>query len=135
MTKTLLWVVIIAAVVFVGWQGFNYWEKVDAEKADTRKQAQSAEVRPEALPGMANQLETSLRMAQSQGPEAFKQWLRNYGSSLSDPRKAWIELDYCVAVARKDPQEARRVFASVKQRTPPNSPVAPRIRDLSKTFE
>jgi hypothetical protein len=44
-------------------------------------------------------------------------------------------LDYCVMIARKDPQEARRVFAAVKQRTPASSPVAPRIRDLSRTFE
>jgi hypothetical protein len=135
MTKTLIWVLIIAVVVFLGWSGFKYWEKIDNEKANAKKQAEAGVVTPERLPGLPYQLEPSLRGAQAQGPEALGNWLKQYGRSVNDPRKAWIELDYCVAVARKDPQEARRVFASVKQRTPPNSPVMPRIKELSRTFE
>ena len=46
----------------------------------------------------------------------MRNWLKTYGQSVEDPRKAWIELDYCVAVAREDPAEARRVFAAVKER-------------------
>jgi hypothetical protein len=54
---------------------------------------------------------------------------------VQDPRKAWIELDYCIAVAREDPAEAKRAFASVKNRTPQSSPVWPRIKQLEKTYE
>ena len=62
----------------------------------------------------------------------MKNWLKTHSQSVEDPRKAWIELDYCVAVAREDPAEARRVFATVKERTPPSSPVWPRIKQLEK---
>jgi len=54
---------------------------------------------------------------------------------VEDPRKAWIELDFCVAVAREDPAEARRVFAAVKERIGPASPVWPRMKELEKTYE
>ena len=54
---------------------------------------------------------------------------------VQDPRKAWIELDYCVLVSREDLSEARRVFAEVKKRTPPSSPVWPRVKDLEKVYE
>jgi hypothetical protein len=135
MTKTLISVVVIVLVLWGAYGLFKYWERLDNEKADSRRQAASSVVVPEHLAGLPNQLETSLRGAQAQGPEAFGQWLKTYNRNLADPRKAWIELDYCVMIARKDPQEARRVFANVKQRTPPNSPVAPRVRDLTRTFE
>ena len=36
---------------------------------------------------------------------------------------------------RDDPNEARRVFKTVKDRVPTNSVVYPRIRQLEKTFE
>ena len=54
---------------------------------------------------------------------------------VEDPRKAWIELDYCVAVAREDTSEAKRVFKEVKERTPTSSPVWPRIQQLEKTYQ
>jgi len=54
---------------------------------------------------------------------------------VQDPRKAWIELDYCVMVAREDPAEAKRVFRDVKARTAASSPVWPRIQKLQKTYE
>ena len=31
-------------------------------------------------------------------------------------RRAWIELDYCVLIARSNPAEARKIFAEVKER-------------------
>jgi hypothetical protein len=54
---------------------------------------------------------------------------------IQDPRKAWIELDYCVVLARENPKEARRIFDQVKQRIRPDSPVYPRIKQLEPTFE
>ena len=135
MTKTLITVLIVVVVIFCGYGLFTYWEKIDNEKTDARKLAESKVVVPDQLPGVPYQLEDSLRLARSQGSEAFGQWLKAYGRNIGDPRKAWLELDYCVMIARKDPQEARHIFAAVKQRTPTNSPVVPRIHDLTKTFE
>jgi hypothetical protein len=59
---------------------------------------------------------------------------QDHGQSVEDPRKAWIELDYCVAVAREDPAEARRVFAR-EGAAGPSSPVWPRMKQLEKTYE
>ena len=44
-------------------------------------------------------------------------------------------MDYCVAVIREDPIDAKRVFQGVKERTATNSPVFPRVRQLERTFE
>jgi hypothetical protein len=88
------------------------------------------------MPGQnPTQLEATLRAAQSQGAEGLKNWLKTYGRAVQDPRKAWIELDYCTMISREDPNEAKRIFAEVKNRTPPSSPVWPRIQKLEKTYE
>lgn len=58
-----------------------------------------------------------------------------YRRTVADPRLASIELDYVVLVAREDIAEARKVFAQVKQRTPPASLVYPRIKQLEKTYD
>jgi len=80
-------------------------------------------------------MEPSLQAAKSQGAAGLRNWLKTYGPTVKDPRKAWIELDYCVMVARDDPAEARRVFRSVRERTGPTSPVWPRIKQLAPTYE
>jgi len=77
----------------------------------------------------------SLQAAKKQGASGLRTWLKSYGQMVQDPRKAWIELDYCVMVSREDLPEARRVFAEVKARTSPASPVWPRVKDLEKTYE
>jgi len=38
-------------------------------------------------------------------------------------------------IAREDPAEARRVFAAVRERTGPTSPVWPRVKQLAPTYE
>ncbi len=134
MTK-LIAIVIIALVLFGGWELFLYWEKIQNEKVEEQKQAAAARVVGDSLPGMPFQLDASFRNAQQQGAAAMTAWLKTYGSRVEDPRKAWIELDYCVMIARDNPAEARRIFAEVKQRTPPSSPLIPRIKDLAKTYE
>ena len=65
----------------------------------------------------------------------MRAWLKANAQSVEDPRRAWLELDFCVAVAREDPAEARRVFAQVKERIGPASPVWPRMKELEKTYE
>jgi len=44
-------------------------------------------------------------------------------------------LDYIVLISSTNPQEARRLFTVVKQRTPTNSPVYPRVKLLEKTYQ
>lgn len=134
MTK-LIAALIIVVVLYGGWQLFFYWERVKNEQETEKKQIVAEAVMGDQLPGMPYQLDPSLRAAQSQGAPGLKNWLKTYGSRIADPRKAWIELDYCVMISGEDPAEARRIFAEVKGRTQPSSPVWPRIKRLEKTYE
>ena len=134
MTK-LIAAFIIIVVLFGGYHLFLYWERVKNEEEAQKKQATAMVVQGESLAGMPYQLETSLKAAQQHSPATFRKWLQLHDRELQDPRKAWIELDYCVAIAREDPPEARRVFAEVKKRTPPSSPVWLRVQALEKTYK
>ena len=133
MTK-LISALIIVVVIYCGWHLFLYWEKVDNEEAIKKREA-AAMVNPAALPGMPYQLEQSLATAQQQGATALRNWFKAYEKGLQDPRKAWIELDLCVAITREDPTEARRIFKAVKERTPANSPLQPRLKLLQSSYE
>lgn len=135
MTKALISILIIVVVAFGGWKLFQYWEQVDNDKEAKQKEAAAAVVDPNQLAGLPSQLQSSLQTAQQQGPDALGNWLKAYGRFVQDPRKAWIELDYVVMITRDNPQEARRIFAEVKERTPPASPVWPRIHDLEKSYQ
>jgi hypothetical protein len=126
---------IIVAVLYGGYELFLFWEKVKSGEETKRKQDAAALVMGDQLPGLPYNLEASLQTARTRGATGLRNWLKAYGQSLEDPRKAWIELDFCVAVAREDPAEARRVFAAVKERLGPASPVWPRMKQLEKTYE
>jgi hypothetical protein len=132
MSTKLIAVLIIALVLWVGYRVVKYANEVKTQQAIEEK---SKVVVPEQLTGMPWQLENSLRAAQKGGATALRQWLEQNNASLKDPRKAWIELDFCTLVARDNPQEAKRVFAAVKARTRSTSPVYPRIKELERTFE
>jgi hypothetical protein len=132
MTK-LIAAAILLLVIYLAYHLFLYWERVRDER-DLQEAAAKAVVRPESLPGLPYQLEASLQAAQRQGVNVFRKWLELYGPMIEDPRKAWIELDYCLLLARDNPREARRVFAEVRKRIPTNSPVYPRIKQLEKTY-
>ena len=108
--------------------GTNPFKEHQAAEKAAAEHAQSLQ----NLPGLPYELLPSLQAAQRQGPKAMRAWLKAYGASVQDPRKAWIELDYCGLIFRDDPNEARRVFADVKKRTPPSSPVWPRVQELRK---
>jgi hypothetical protein len=127
--------VILLAALFGGWELFFYWEKVKNEEQIQKKQAATAIVSGEQLSGLPQQLEPILKAAETQGAAGLRRWLKTYGRSVQDPRKAWIELDYCLLISREDPSEAKRVFAQVKNRTPESSPVWPRIKKLEKAYE
>jgi hypothetical protein len=134
MTKLIV-ILIIVAALFGGWQIFVYWEKVNREEENAQKQTASTVVDPRSLPGLPQKYQLNFQAAEKQGAAGLKTFLKNFGSAVQDPRKAWIELDYCVLIAREDPAEAKRIFATVKERTPPSSPVFPRIKQLEKTYE
>jgi len=135
MTKALITILIVAVVGFGAWQIFEYWQKVDAEKASEQKQAAAAVVNGDSLSGLPSGLDTSLQAAEKGGATSLGNWLKTYGNGVQDPRKAWIQLDYVVMITRDNPQEAKRLFADVKNRTQPNSPVWPRIQAMQKTYE
>ncbi len=134
MTK-LIAVLILLAVAFGGWELFFYWEKVKNEEETQKKQAAAAIVVGDQLSGMPQQLEPALKAAEAQGAAGLRSWLKVYGRAIQDPRKAWIELDYCLLISREDPSEAKRLFAAVKNRTPESSPVWPRIKKLENAYE
>lgn len=134
MTKIIA-ILMLAAACYGVWRLVFYYEKVKNEEQTAVQQSEAQQVSPEQLSGMSPQLEPSLKEAQKQGVAAMRIWLRTYGPLIHDPRKAWIELDYCMALARENPTEARRVFLEVKDRTPASSPVWPRVQSLQKTYE
>jgi hypothetical protein len=135
MIKTIIIIAVVAIVALGGWQLFEYWEKVQDEKLTEQKNAASSVVNPDALPGLPPSWDTSLKAAEQQGASALGNWLKTYGPGVQDPRKAWIQLDYVLLITRENPQEAKRIFAEVKDRTQPSSPVWPRIHDLEKTYQ
>lgn len=134
MTK-LIAALIVVAMVYLGAELFFYWEKIENEQEVRQKQAAAAVVSGDQLSGLPQSLESSLRAAQAQGAEGLGNWLKAYGRAVQDPRKAWIQLDYCLLISKDDPSEARRLFAEVKNRTPETSPVWPRIKKLENAYE
>jgi len=135
MIKGLITIAIIAIVALGAWQIYEYWEKVQDQKQDAAKQAAAAQVNPDSLPGLPDGWDQSLQTAEQGGADTLGKWLKTYGPGVHDPRKAWIELDYVVMISRQDPQEAKRIFADVRDRTPQDSPVWPRIHDLEKSYQ
>lgn len=133
--KPLLAILIVLGVGFVGWRLFDYYGKLEAGKAAQNEAPKPID--PNRLAGLPYQLDQQLRDAQAAGPAAFKAFidgLRRY-PDVKDPRLAWIELDYVLMISPTDPVEAKRLFAQIKKRTPPDSPIISRIRALEKTYE
>ncbi len=130
--KALISIFIIVIVCLGAYKLWEYYDRVGREREATEA---ARNVSDESLAGLPSQLEPSLKKAKAEGPKALKQWLDTYKRSplVKDPRLAAIELDYVLLV--KDPVEARRVFAEVKKRTLPDSPLYPRIQALAKTYE
>ncbi len=134
MTK-IITIFIIVVVCYCGYHLFRYWESMNDEEANKKRESAELALQGDRLEGMPYQLQNSLQVAQRQGGTAMLDWLKNYGPLVQDPRKAWIEMDVCVAIVRENPAEARRIFKTVKNRIDQNSPVWPRVKQLEKTFE
>ena len=135
MTTKVIAVLVVALMLFGAFKLFFYFEEVKNERETAQKQAAAALVIGDQLEGLPQSLVASLQAAQTQGTAGLRNWLKTFGHAVQDPRKAWIELDYVVMLARENPAEARKLYAEVKQRTPPSSPVWPRIKQLQSTFE
>jgi hypothetical protein len=140
MIKTLIGIAIIALLGFGGWKLYQVWDKYSSEKDLQEQQAAAAaSVVPEQLAGMPSGWEENFQKANNAAKngdvKALHDWLKAHGQQVDDPRRAWIELDYMVMISRTDPQEARAIFDSVKDRTPQDSPVYPRIKQLEKTYQ
>ena len=137
--RQFLALLLIIGAIWGGNQLYNYWETVRAKKeTEDRGGAPPPATAPAAstvLPGLPANLEASLQAAQKQGVAGLKNWLNLYRPYVSDPRRAAIELDYMVLISSTNPQEARRLFTLVKQRTPTNSPVYPRVKQLERTYQ
>jgi hypothetical protein len=103
-------------------------------RGNARENATSM-VGDEPLPGLSPPLEASLANATQAGPQALRQWLNQNGAWVPEPRLSAIQLDYAQLLVRTNPAEARRIYAAVKARTPANSPLASRLKQLSRTFE
>ncbi len=134
--KFLLGVVVIIGLGMGVYQLWEYWGKfAQPDSNSSRASATAPEVADTSLPGMSPKLEPMLAASRNRGAGGLHDFLLTYGKTISDPRLASIELDYVVLVAKDDPTEARRVFAKVKTRTGPTSPVYPRVQMLQKTYE
>src|SRR5436190_4040739 len=98
MTTKLIAAFIIIMVLYGGWHLFLYYDRIKNEEQTAQKQAAATAIIPEQLPGLAQQLEPTLQAAAKQGAAGLRNWLKTYNRVVQDPRKAWIELDYCVLV-------------------------------------
>lgn len=131
-------ILLIAGACWGVWSLRNYYlEKQAADPNMNYDDAASkpSGITPQQLGGMNYQLEIPLQKATKAGPESLKKFLEMYRPAIKDPRLAWIELDYVSMVGLKNPAEARAVFAEVKERTPTNSVIYPRIEKMAKVYE
>ena len=133
--KQVITLIIIVALAAGGWELYQVWNKYNSD-ADLKaaQDAAAANIVPEQLPGMPQQWEAAYKQATNGGMKTWTAWMKQNGQQVDDPRRAWIELDYMIKISVDDPQEAKSIFASVKERTPPSSPVYPRIQQLEKTY-
>jgi hypothetical protein len=131
--KIAIAIVIIALVAFGGWKIFEQWQKV--EEGQQQPAPQAVLIPDTQLPGMDGNLESALDNARRRGASGLRDFLKQHGGRIRDPRLASIQLDYVVLVAKEDLAEARNVFAKVKERTDGSSPVYPRVKQLEKTFD
>src|ERR1700761_693985 len=104
--KFLIALVIIVGLALGAWQLNNYWGNF--KTTPTAAPQTQAQVPDDQLPGMPASLQPSLDAARQRGAPGLKDFLTTYGNSISDPRRAAIELDYVVLVAPSSATEARR---------------------------
>ena len=134
--KIAIIILIVVGVTFGAYKMWDYWDQTEHER-EVKANIPPSQISPQQLDGLPQKLEPSLEQAQKGGPKALKSWLETTkrAKAVKDPRLAWIELDYVLMITKDDPVEAKRVFQDVKQRTPPESKIYPRIKSLEKNYE
>ena len=132
--RFLVGLVIVIGLSLGAYQLYEYWGNFK-EKEPVAIAPAPPDVSGDQLPGMLPRLQPVLEAAQKRGAPGLHDFLTMYGNTISDPRRAWIELDYVVLLAQSSPGEARREFAKVKSRVPPGSPVYNRVKQLEKTYD
>jgi hypothetical protein len=130
---------VIAVVIIVGlslgaYQIYDYWGNYKDKSAETSAPAQE-EVSGDNLPGMPRSLDGLLQAAKQNGAPGLKEFLAAHGREISDPRLAWIQLDYVLLAGTSDPGEARRVFKEVQGRLTSGSAAYQRMKQLEKTWD
>ena len=135
--KAAISIIIIILVCVGGFKLWEYWDKVSLEKEQTEIAADGSDIKEYQLSGMPYELEQRYTAAKQKGVAGIKDFMDAYRKApkFEDPRKAWVELDYALLITGSDPLEAKRIFLDVKERTPTNSVIYPRIRAMSKTYE
>ncbi len=134
MTKA-IWILIFLVVGYLGFVAVKKWNETQNAQAEAGDApAHTAVISGDKLPGMPHQLESSYQAAKTKGSKTFQAWFAANERLISDPRKAWIELELCAALFRENPAEARKIYNRVKERVPPTSPVWPRVQELAATF-
>lgn len=140
---------LLAAAIYAGWELYLYYKDVETKTntangvpaggtpgaAGAPAPAPELNIPQESLAGMPPSLETSLKAAYEQGAPGIGAWLKKYGYAVKDPRRAAIELDYLVLLSQRDPVEAKKIYLSIRARTPANSPLYPRVKKLEKAYE
>lgn len=134
--KILISILIVLGVIFTGWKLVEYWGQVETEEARKEEQA-NAKINPSRLEGLSKEYERKMNNARKKGSNTFKDWIDQAKSAgiLKDPRLAWVELDYVVMIIGEDPVKAKKIYLDVKKRLSEDSPVYPRLKSLSETFE
>ncbi|HEY3855942.1 MAG TPA: hypothetical protein VGO67_16250 [Verrucomicrobiae bacterium] len=130
---------VTAAVVIIGlalgvWQINNYWGTFNKHKHHSSDEDAVQIVADDQLPGMPESLDPALGTARQRGVAGLKEFLTAYGNTISDPRRASIELDYAELLAVRSSTDARRYFMKVKGRIDSSSPVYARLKQLEKTY-
>lgn len=135
--KAAISILIVIGVIFGVYKLWEYWDTVEQQKDLAVKKAQQEAVLGDSLPGLPYELEEDLRKAREGGPETLKAFIERIKKSpkVSDPRLAWIELEYVKKVSLNDPIEAKRVFREVKERIDSDSPVYKEVKRLEKTYD
>lgn len=135
--KIVIALILLLLAGFLGYSLWEHWREVNERKQADQLAASGADIDPKSLPGLPSQLELKLDEAQRNGLVRFKAFIDGIKQlkDVKDPRLGWIELDYVVMLSHSNPVEAKKLFWEIKQRTPENSPIYPRIRTLAKTYE
>ncbi len=120
--------ILVMAVILAGaWLWIRSWP-MDVPPAS------ASGIDEATLSGVPVAFVPALDAARLRGAPALREWMLQHEKRCLDPRLGWIQLEYAALVRNTKPAEAKVYFEMVKARTPTNSPILPRIRQLEPAF-